>query len=110
MSIRKASKALVSKLDELEAKFHNPKAQVSYDILAQKGGAKLYSQLINLLEVLREADGAPGQGVRDVYAEQARELRQLAGEFRTLLAGALARLNGAARQLDVPAVIVPRTP
>ena len=29
----------------LEEKLHNPKAKVTYDILAQKGGAKLYSQL-----------------------------------------------------------------
>jgi hypothetical protein len=103
-------KELVSQLDALEAKLHNPKAEVAYDVLAQKGGAKLYSQLITLLEVLREADGAPGQGVREVYAEHARELRQLAGEVRALVGGALARLNEAARQLDVPAVIVPRAP
>jgi photosystem II stability/assembly factor-like uncharacterized protein len=103
-------KALLGKLDALEAKLHNPKAEVAYDILAQKGGAKLYSQLVSLLEVLREADGAPGQGVREVYAEHARELRQLEGEFRALVTGELARLNEAARKLDVPAVLVPRAP
>src|SRR5262249_35721926 len=64
----------------------------------------------SLQELLREADGAPGQGVREVYAEQDRELRQLEGEVRALFKGELARLNEAARKLDLPAVIVPRGP
>src|SRR5207244_1045505 len=38
------SKTLIEKLDEIEEKFHNPKAEATYDILAQKGGARLYSQ------------------------------------------------------------------
>jgi hypothetical protein len=101
-------KALLGKLDALEAKLHNPKAEVAYDILALKGGAKLYSQLTAMLETLREADGAPGQGIREVYADHARELRQLEGEYGELLAGEVARLNEAARRLEVPAVIVPR--
>ncbi len=99
---------LLGKLDALEAKLHNPKAEVAYDILALKGGAKLYSQLTALLETLREADGAPGQGIREVYAEHAEELRALEGEYRELLTGAVARLNEASRRLNVPAVIVPR--
>jgi photosystem II stability/assembly factor-like uncharacterized protein len=103
-------KELIARMDALEAKLHNPKAEVPYDILAQKGGAKLYSQLTSLLELLREADGAPGQGFREVYAEQARELRQLEGEYRALVTGELARLNEAARKLDVPAVLTPRAP
>src|SRR5207248_2463208 len=93
-------------LDALEGRLHNPKAQVSYDILAQKGGAQLYSQLGGLLEYLREADGAPGQGLREVYAEQARLLRGLEAEWRELVAD-VARLNEAARTVDVPSVIVP---
>jgi photosystem II stability/assembly factor-like uncharacterized protein len=101
-------KSLLGKLDGLEGKLHNPKAEVAYDILGQKGGAKLYSQLTALLETLREADGTPGQGLREGYAEQAREVRQLEDEFRALMTGDLARLNEAARRLEVPAVIVPR--
>src|SRR5262249_14203452 len=46
----KGSKRLVEKLNELESKLHNPKAEVPYDILAHKGGAKLYSQLAWLYE------------------------------------------------------------
>jgi photosystem II stability/assembly factor-like uncharacterized protein len=103
-------KALLAKLDALEAQLHNPKAQVPYDILAQKGGAKLYSQLTSLLEILKEGDGAPGQGIREVHAEHAKELRRLEAEFQALLKGDLARLNAAARKLDAPAIIVPRVP
>src|SRR5207244_2710160 len=39
------AKSMIRKLDDLEGKLHNPKAEVTYDILAQRGGAKLYSKL-----------------------------------------------------------------
>jgi len=41
----------------VEEKLHNPKAEVTYDILAQKGGAKLYSQLATLLDWMATATG-----------------------------------------------------
>jgi hypothetical protein len=91
----------------LEEKLHNPKAQVSYDILAMKGGAKLYSQLIFLYNLLLESDGAPTQGVKDVYAEQAAELHKLEKEFDSLAGGDVARLNQEAKKIDVPGVLVP---
>src|SRR5207253_7078764 len=37
----KLGKELIGKLDALEAKLHNPKAEVTYDLLAHHGGAKL---------------------------------------------------------------------
>jgi photosystem II stability/assembly factor-like uncharacterized protein len=104
----KAAQELTGKLDALEAKLHNPKAEVTYDILAQKGGAKLYSQLGFLFECLSEGDGAPPQGVRDVHAEQARELQQYAAELSTLLSGDLAKLNDQVKQLEIPNVVVPK--
>ncbi|MCI0464314.1 MAG: hypothetical protein L0Z62_45855 [Gemmataceae bacterium] len=100
-------KALLAKLDALEEKLHNPKAEHSYDILAQRGGAKLYSQLAGLLEPVKDADGLPGQGWHNVYADQRGELKQLEGEYRELLNQDVARLNEAARRLELPAVIVP---
>src|SRR5262249_31692540 len=72
----KSSKEVIGKLDALEEKLHNPKAEVAYDILAQKGGAKLYSQLAFLFEIVKDADGAPTQGMQEVYADYARELKQ----------------------------------
>jgi photosystem II stability/assembly factor-like uncharacterized protein len=103
-----SGKEVIKKLDELEEKLHNPKAKVAYDILAQKGGAKLYSQLVFLYETLMEGDGAPTQGVRDVYESQLKLLQQYEVQWQALLANDLAKLNEQAKTLDVPGVILPR--
>jgi photosystem II stability/assembly factor-like uncharacterized protein len=106
----KESKQLAGRLSELEEKLHNPKAKVAYDILAQRGGAKLYSQLVFLFQVCKDSDGAPTQGMKEVFADQERELQEYAGSFKGLIDGELAHLNEQARKLDVPIVIVPRQP
>jgi len=103
----KSSQELIAKLDALEEKLHNPKAQVAYDILAMKGGAKLYSQLIFLYNLLLDSDGAPTQGVKEVHAEQAAELAKLEKEFDALVRGEVSHLNQVAKKLDVPGVLVP---
>src|SRR5262249_43841535 len=72
----KESKEFVTKLDALEEKLHNPKAKVAYDILAQKGGAQLYSQLVWLFEQLKDADGPPSEGLKEQYKEQAALLQK----------------------------------
>src|SRR5262249_32560109 len=106
----KQGKDLITKLDDLENKLHNPKAKVAYDILAMKGGAKLYSQLGFLFEVAKDADGPPTQGLREVYVEQKQELEKYDTELRTLFNGDLAKLNDLAKKMDVPVVYVPRAP
>ena len=106
-SLIRSAKELIARVDALEAKLHNPKAEVAYDILAQKGGAQLYSKLIFLFEFAKDADGPPTQGMREEYAEQAKELRQHEAEFKKLLAEDLAKLNEAAKNLDIPGVLVP---
>jgi photosystem II stability/assembly factor-like uncharacterized protein len=103
----KDSKALIGKLNDLEEKLHNPKAQVTYDIFGPKGGAKLYSQYAFLFETVKDGDGPPTQGMREVYAELSAELGRLTSEFQALVGGDLARLNDRAKQLDLPTVIVP---
>lgn len=103
----KLSKALIEKLDKLEEQFHNPKAEVTYDILARKGGAKLYSQLAFLYETVRDADGAPPQGLREVYEEQVAVLKKLQGEWEKVVKEDLSQLNALARKLDAPIVILP---
>ena len=102
-----AGQAVVKKIDELEEKLHNPKAKVAYDILAQKGGAKLYSQLVFLFDTLKDADGPPNQGMREVYEEQALLLKKYDLEWQLLLAGELAKLNEQAKMLDLPGLILP---
>jgi hypothetical protein len=103
----KASKDFLKKLDALEERLHNPRAKVAYDILAQKGGAKLYSQLNWLFELLKDSDGAPTQGVREVHADQAQVLDKCVGEWQSLRAGELGKLNDQATKLGLPGVIVP---
>ena len=102
-----AGKEAIKKMDELEEKLHNPKAKVAYDVLAQKGGAKLYSQLTFLYEALKDADGLPSQGIREVYEEQALLLKKHDLEWQVLLAGELAKLNELAKTLELPGLILP---
>jgi photosystem II stability/assembly factor-like uncharacterized protein len=101
------AQALSTRLDSLEAKLHNPRAEVAYDVLAQRGGAKLYSRLAPLYTWATEADGAPTQGMREVFADQVKELDALEGEFRGLLSNDLAALNKQARDLGLADVAVP---
>ncbi len=109
-SLVKASRELLTRLDALEEKLHNPKAKIAYDILAQKGGARLYSQLTWLFEMSKDSDGAPTQGLREVFAEQDQLLRKYQEEWHALAAKDLAALNEQAKRLDVPVVIIPPAP
>jgi hypothetical protein len=104
----KLAESLATKIDNLEQKLHNPKAVVTYDILAQKGGAKLYSQLVYVYEMARDGDGSPTQGMREVASELQKELNQLSSEHDNLLGAELARLNELASKLLVPKIWVPK--
>ncbi len=106
-SLVESSRGLLTQLDTLEEKLHNPKAKIVYDILAQKGGARLYSQLVWLFEMMKDSDGAPSQGIREVFAEQTELLRKYQEEWRTLVAKDSAALNEQARKVDMPAVVIP---
>jgi hypothetical protein len=106
----KQAKEVVAKLDALEEQLHNPKAEVTYDILAKKGGAKLYSQLAPLYDNVKDADGPVTQGMREVYAENAKELARLSEQWRTLVATEIARLNEQSRMMQQPAILVPVSP
>jgi photosystem II stability/assembly factor-like uncharacterized protein len=101
------SKALVKRLDELESRMHNPEAEVAYDILARRGGAKLYSRLSPLLMFVNEGDGVPTQGMKDVFAEQQKELIGYQGEMKALVDKDLATIQLAAKRIDLPFVVVP---
>src|SRR5262249_72869 len=104
-----AGKKLLGKLDALESKFHNPKAKTVYDILAQKGGAKLYSQLTSLYSFTLASDGAPTQGMKEVSADLRKELAGLVAEWETLLKGDVAKFNDQAKKLDVPGLWLPKS-
>jgi photosystem II stability/assembly factor-like uncharacterized protein len=101
------SKALIGKLDALEARLHNPKAEITYDVLAQRGGTQLYSRLAPLMDWSGGGEGAPTQGMREVLAAQVKELDGDEAELSGLLDKDLAALNQTASQLGVPGVYVP---
>jgi len=100
------SKSLIDRLDTLEGRMHNPKAEVVYDILARKGGAMLYSRLSPLMSFVEDGDGAPTQGMKDVFAQQQKELVQLEGELKGLVDRDLGTIQLAARRLDLPFIVI----
>jgi hypothetical protein len=105
-ALRKEGEAVVAKLDALEARLHNPQAEVTYDILAMRGGAKVYSQLSPLYTFVYESDGRPTQGMRDVFDVYAKELAAGEAEWKAALTEVDA-LNRKAREAGVPHVVPP---
>jgi photosystem II stability/assembly factor-like uncharacterized protein len=103
----KSSQELMAELDALEARLHNPKAEIVYDVLAQKGGAQLYSRLSPLFDFAKDGSGTPTQGMRQVLAAASKELDGAAAELQGLLDKDLAALNQTAAGLSVPAIYVP---
>jgi photosystem II stability/assembly factor-like uncharacterized protein len=95
----------IKKADALEDKLHNPTAEVVYDILAMRGGTRLYSRLSPLQAWAVEAEGVPTAGMTQVLTEQEQELTSLESETRKFLDEDVARLNDAAAKLSVPFVI-----
>src|SRR5262249_23985161 len=93
---------LARKLDNVEAELHNPKAKVTYDILAFKGGAKLLSQIAPLYQWVKDGDGQPPQGIQAVYADHAKELQRLEGQVQALVGQDLANLNKLAEEVKAP--------
>jgi hypothetical protein len=106
----KQEKDLAAKLDGLESKLHNPKAKVSYDILAQKGGARLYSQLSALLDFASDSDGPPTQGMRELADDLEKELSEYAEEFQQVKTEDVGKLNELAQKLKVPIIWIPARP
>jgi photosystem II stability/assembly factor-like uncharacterized protein len=104
----KASQAAVAKADALEDKLHNPTAEVVYDILAMRGGTRLYSRLAPLQMWASEAEGVPTSAMEQVLQGQEQELTTLGSEAERFLTGDVAAINQRASQLGLPFVIVGR--
>jgi hypothetical protein len=102
----KNSDVVVKKADALEARLHNPTAEIVYDILAMRGGTKLYSRLSPLQMWAIEAEGPPTAGMRQVLEAQEKELDALARETDEFLKRDVAPLNDLAAKLAMPFVIV----
>ena len=102
----KSSEAIAKKADALEDKLHNPTAEVVYDILAMRGGTRLYSRLAPLHDWAIEAQGAPTSGMTQVLDAQEKELADLERETGNFLAEEVGTLNAAAARLGLSFVIV----
>ncbi len=103
----KQSEAFEKKLDLLEARLHNSKAKISYDIFAARGGAMLYSQFAWLLASLIDSDGEPTKAQLELATELEKELNGHNATFDKLTKDELGKLNEAARKLSVPELYVP---
>lgn len=103
----KASADLLQKIDAVEERLHNPKAEIAYDVLAMQGGAMLYSRLSPLFEFVKGGDGAPTQGMKEVYAAAMKEYEGAEADWKALVAGDLARLEEQAEAIDMPEIYLP---
>ena len=101
----KALDAAAKKTNELEDQLHNPTAEVVYDILAMRGGTRLYSRMVPVGMWAMEAEGPPTAGMTQVLDEQEKELAALEGQVRAFLTGDVAALNGEASKLGLAFVI-----
>ncbi len=101
-----ASNGLIRRLGDLEARLHNPKARISYDVLAMKGGAQLYSRLAPLLLWINQGDTPPTQGAKEVFKSQAAELERYKKELGELIGTDLRALNQEADRSNLPVIYV----
>ena len=100
--------AVLARCDELDLKFHDPKAEVVYDVLAgRQGGAKLYAQIAPLYSDIQTSDYAPTQGQASELEADLAEKAALESQLAALRSGDLARLEEQMRAANLPHVIVP---
>ena len=102
----KTSDDVVRKADALEDRLHNPTAEVVYDILAMRGGTRLYSRLAPLQMWAIEAEGPPTHGMSQVLQAQEKELADLETETRNFIEEEVGTLNAAAAKLGLSFVIL----
>jgi len=102
----KSADAAIATSQALEDKLHNPTAEVVYDILAMRGGTRLYSRLAPLQMWAIEAEGPPTAGMQQVAQEQEQELTALADQTQKFLSGDVAAINQRAAQLGLPFVVI----
>ena len=102
----KASDDVARKAEQLEDRLHNPTAEVVYDILAMRGGTRLYSRLAPLQMWAVEAEGPPTSGMLQVLEGQEKELAALEREIRNFIEEEVGTLNAAAARLGLSFVVV----
>ena len=107
----KASKDFLTKLERgWREKLHNPKAKVTYDILALRGAAARLCtrELASPVRGRRGRRRPPTQGVRDEFTGTGGPCRmKYEKEWKDLTESDLKTLNERAEKLAYPIVIVP---
>lgn len=106
-TVRQAAQAVLDQSDAIEARLHNPKAEVVYDILSFPGGAQLYSQLSPIYAFALHSDRPPPQGQREYFAELLLQLQQLLSETTALRQTPIAALENALLAAHIPRLILP---
>ena len=101
------ARSLAARCDVLEGELHNPKAEVAYDILAMRGGAKLYSRLAPLYTSVTEGEGAPTRAMRDLAAQMRGELDARLAEWKAIVGTEVPAFNARARELAPDLVVLP---
>jgi hypothetical protein len=100
----RAAHDLQDELDQIEGKLHNTEAVIAYDILALKGGAKLYARLDAISLWVNSADGAPPQGLRELFMTQKKEVEGCRRELESFIAVQMAEYNQKASGLSFPII------
>ena len=99
------SDAAIKKADAIEDKLHNPTAEVVYDILAMRGGARLYSRLSPLQMWASRSRGRADRR-HDAGARRSRRRSSPALEAETKQFSRRRReINQRAAQMNLPFVI-----
>ena len=101
--LMRTREAAIKKAFAIEDKLHNPTAEVVYDILAMRGGARLYSRLSPLQMWAIESNGAPTAGMTQVLAETGEGTRRARGRDQAVPVGGR-RPDQPARGAAEPAV------
>lgn len=101
-----ASDRVIKKADALEDTLHNPTAEVVYDVLAMRGGTRLYSRLSPLQMWAIESDGPPTDGMLQVLEGQEKELADLERETQAFLSQDVTPLNATADKLKLGYIVI----
>ena len=102
----KAGDEVRKKVETIEARLHNPNAEVTYDILAERGGARLYSRLSPLQMWAIEGDGAPTAGMQQVLEGIEKEIATIEPDVKRLLDQDVADINARAQKLGLAFIIM----
>lgn len=109
-SIATAAQAVIDRSDDIEARLHNPKAEVVYDILSFQGGAQLYSQISPLYAFALDSDRPPPQGQLDRWAVLSAQLEAMLDDIKRLEQNEIATLEVLLRDQSIPHLILQKLP